>query len=270
MLEMVLVHTLLFGSIILLYSSIVFLIAILRQDNSIMDIAYGPAFFIGALGSILLTNHFTPLSFLILIIILMWSTRLSIRIFMKNRGKPEDMRYAKWRTAWSKKGLGYFYLRSYFQIYLLQGSIILLVAMPFIISLSSTSLTLPIWAYIGVVISLAGLLYETIADWQLDAFLNRKRAGTEPAILMTTGLFRYSRRPNYFGETLVWWGLTLAVLPLPFGFLALLSPLLITYIVTQVTGPMLEEIFLQKYPTEYRQYMRTTNYFFPWPPKRTS
>ena len=84
---------------------------------------------------------------------------------------------------------------------------------------------------------------------------------------MVTGLFRYARRPNYFGETLIWWGLAVIVLPLPFGYLGLISPLLITYIVTMVTGPMLEKIFLEKYPTEYRAYMDRTNYFIPWLPK---
>ncbi len=85
---------------------------------------------------------------------------------------------------------------------------------------------------------------------------------------MTTGLFRYSRRPNYFGETLIWWGLAIMVLPLPFGYLALISPIVITYIVTCVTGPMLEKIFLARNEAEYRAYMETTSYFIPLPPKR--
>lgn len=267
MLEMLLVHTLLFGVIILLYGSVLFIIASLRSDNSIMDIAYGPAFLVGALGSMYITNHYTPLTLLITAILLLWSTRLAIRIFKKNHGKPEDPRYAKWRTAWTKKGRLYFYVRSYLQIYLLQGSIIVIVALPFIVSLTSTSVSLSWWSYLGAGIALFGLGYESLADWQLDRFLARKRAGTETANLMTTGLFRYSRRPNYFGETLVWWGLAFTVFPLPLGWLALFSPLLITYIVTQVTGPMLEKIFLEKNPTEYRAYMRTTSYFIPRKPR---
>lgn len=232
-----------------------------------MDIAYGPAFLVGAVGSLLITGGYDALSLLILALILTWSLRLSIRIYKKNQHKPEDPRYANWRMQWSKQGMGYFYLRSYLQIYLLQGGIIALVAMPFIVSLTNTNDTLNWLVFIGITISLFGLFYESLADWQLDNFLNRKKAGVEPAILMTTGLFRFSRRPNYFGETLVWWGLAIAVLSIPLGFIALVSPLLITYIVTKVTGPMLEKIFLEKYPTEYQAYTEKTNYFVPWLPK---
>jgi steroid 5-alpha reductase family enzyme len=195
-----------------------------------------------------------------------WSVRLAVRIWRKNHGKPEDARYAAWRTAWNARGKLYFILRSFLQINVLQGIIIAIVALPVILAsaadASITSLTL-----IGGLVYLFGLGYETLADYQLDQFLARKRAGTEPAVLMTTGLFRYSRRPNYFGETLIWWGLALMVLPLPFGWLAIASPLLITFIVTRVTGPMLEDIFLQKYPAEYRAYMDQTSYFIPLPPR---
>ena len=266
MVELLFIHLILFGSIILVYATIVFLIAVLIKDNSIMDIAYGPAFLVGAVGSMFITKHLTPLSLLITAIIFVWSLRLCTRIWRKNHGKPEDLRYATWRSEWSKKGMKYFYLRSYLQIYLLQGSIIVLVAMPFVISLTDTVSALNLWAYVGVVISLFGLLYESTADWQLDRFLARKKAGTESANLMTTGLFRFSRRPNYFGETLVWWGLAITVLPLPLGYIALVSPILITYIVTKVTGPMLEKIFLEKHPKEYKAYMEKTSYFIPWFP----
>jgi steroid 5-alpha reductase family enzyme len=267
MLETTLVHILYFFSAIFVAGIGLFILAIIKKNNSIMDVAYGPLFFIGALTTILITNHTTPLTLLLAGILLAWSLRLGVRIGRKNFGKPEDPRYAAWRTAWSKKGTGYLYVRSYLQVFLLQGVIITLVATPFILSISGENVPLTLWAYVGASVSLFGLLYETIADWQLDRFLARKRAGTETAVLMTTGLFRYSRRPNYFGETLVWWGLAIAVFPLPLGWLGVISPLLITYIVTLVTGPMLEAIFLNKYPTEYRVYMRTTSYFIPWPPR---
>jgi steroid 5-alpha reductase family enzyme len=105
-----------------------------------------------------------------------------------------------------------------------------------------------------------------VADYQLDKFIARKKAGTETATIMKRGLFKYSRRPNYFGETLVWWGLAIITLPLPFGWIGLISPILITYIVTKITGPMLEKIFLEKYPEEYGKYIAETAYFIPQKP----
>lgn len=268
MLETTLVHTLYFFGAIFVAGIMLFIVALYKKNNSIMDIAYGPLFFIGAVATIMLTDQTTPLTLAITTLLLLWSLRLGIRIGKKNYGKPEDPRYAAWRTQWSKNGRTYLYLRSYLQVFLLQGIIITLVALPFILSLTSTDTALTPFAYAGLSIALFGLLYETIADWQLDRFLARKRAGIESAVLMTTGLFTYSRRPNYFGETLVWWGLAIAVFPLPLGWLGVISPLLITYIVTLVTGPMLEAIFLSKYPAEYRAYMRTTSYFIPWKPRR--
>ena len=263
--ETILVNSTMVGGLLLIYVTVVFVLALIKHDNSIMDIAYGPAFFVSLVSAAYITDVNTPLVAAVMLGIGLWSVRLSTRIFKKNLGKAEDARYAAWRKAWSARGRWYFLLRSYGQIYLLQGFIIFLVALPGIIALSygeEYSLT---WLTIGLLIFAGGLIYETIADHQLDTFLARKRAGTEAATLMTKGLFRYSRRPNYFGETLVWWGLAIMVLPLPFGYLALISPLVITYIVTQVTGPMLENIFLEKYPEEYRAYMAHTNYFLPGP-----
>ena len=267
MIESLLVNMLPFLITLICYLLFVFCIALIKHDNSVMDIAYGPAFFVSALGALVWTGTSALLPISIAAVIAIWALRLAVRIYRKNHGKPEDARYAAWRNLWMKRGYRYFVLRSLLQIYLLQGTIIFLVATPFIIALA-TPLALS-WPFLilGLGISLCGITIETTADYQLDQFLTRKRAGTEPAVLMTTGLFHYARRPNYFGETLIWWGLAIMVLPLPFGYLALMSPLVITYIVTSVTGPMLENIFLAKYPVEYREYMRTTPYFIPWFPK---
>jgi len=263
-----------FGLCLLIIVTSIFLIAIIRRDNSIMDIAYGPTFLLAGLMATLLTKNYSTLTLLMLGLMTLWSLRLGIRIYRKNHGQPEDARYAAWRTLWSARGQVYFIVRSYLQINLLQGIIILFVASPLILSLSQLSVTTalyPLLIYsvpLGIIVFAAGLIIETVADWQLDRFIAGKRAGTESATIMTKGLFRYSRRPNYFGESLIWWGLAIMVLPLPFGYLALVSPLLITYIVTKVTGPMLEKIFLAKYPAEYATYMATTSYFIPRPPRQ--
>lgn len=256
--------------IVLSYVTGVFVLAQLLRDNSIMDIAYGPAFAVAAWGTYLLTDAsgLTPL--LLCGFVTVWAARLSLRILRKNWRKPEDPRYAAWRTAWSARGPLYFILRSYLQINLLQGIIIVIVALPVVVAITSPAAVVLPFLVGGLIVSTIGLLIEIIADAQLDRFLARKKAGTEVRPLMTDGLFRYSRRPNYFGESLIWCGLAIAVLPLPFGYVAVASPLLITFIVTRVTGPMLEELFLTKYPHEYRAYMATTSYFIPWFPKKTS
>lgn len=290
---------------VLLVVSVVFVIAQLRHDNSIMDSFYGPIFAIATwvtIAALTVANYSDIhwLTYAVAALVTLWAARLSFRIIRKNWGKPEDPRYAAWRTKWMKRGRLYFILRSYLQVNFLQGLIISAVSLPIILCLSPESFAhmevapnkpfdgtlvrmvrLPlidvplgqIIAGLGIFISFIGLAIETIADRQLDRFIARKKAGTEAAILMTTGLFRYSRRPNYFGESLVWWGLAITTLTLQLGMTSLfwigfISPLLITFILTRVTGPMLEEIFLEKYPEEYQHYMQTTSYFIPWFPKK--
>jgi len=268
MLTTLLINMLLYTSIVFSIVTIVYLIAQIKHDNSIMDIAYGPTFALAAWGTILVAGNATPLAVLIATLITIWATRLGVRIWRKNHGKPEDARYAAWRTAWLERGRSYFLIRSYLQINLFQGLIIVVIATPFIIALSAGPQLGSMYTVLGTLLMLFGLTYESIADWQLDRFLARKRVGTEPASIMTSGLFRYSRRPNYFGESLIWFGLALIAWPLPYGYLALISPFLITYIVTKVTGPMLERIFIEKYPEAYGEYMRTTSYFIPWPARK--
>jgi steroid 5-alpha reductase family enzyme len=258
-------NTQIFSSIILIIVSIVFIIAQIKKDNSLMDIAYGPIFFVAALTTSLYTGNINYLSNLIIIATAIWSFRLGLRIFLKNHGKEEDIRYAKWRNDWQSKGYLYFLIRTYLQVNLLQGLIIILISLPFIISLSFDVVIDNYFITIGILIFILGLTIETVADFQIDNFIKNKINGTEKANLMIKGLFKYSRRPNYFGETLIWWGLAIIVLPLPYGFLGLISPVTITYIVTKITGPMLEKIFLEKYGEEYSQYMRNTSYFIPLP-----
>jgi len=255
------------AALLLLYSVVVFLVARIARDNSVMDIAYGPAFLFAAAGTAYLTETFELLPAIIIGCIAAWAIRLGSRIFRKNLGKPEDARYAKWRREWLERGRAYFLVRSYLQINLLQVAIIFVILMPAIFALSFPTVIDSRFLLVGFGVFLFGLIYETVADLQLDRFIERKKAGTESATLMTRGLFAVSRRPNYFGETLVWWGLAIMVLPLPYGVVAVCSPLLITYIVTQVTGPMLERQFLEQYPEAYAEYQRTTSYFFPLPPK---
>jgi len=262
--ENLLITSGLVGGLLLIYSIIVFIIARLLHDNSVMDIAYGPAFFISTFGAAYLTHTTNLLPAVLIGCIGAWAVRLSSRIFRKNYGKPEDARYAKWREQWMKKGRGYFLIRSYLQVNLLQIIIIFIVATPAILALANPAAYDSTCLLAGLVVFVFGLTYETIADWQLDRFIAGKKAGTEDATLMTRGLFSLSRRPNYFGETLIWWGLAIMVLPLPFGWIAIISPLLITYIVTKVTGPMLENAFLEKYPEQYQHYIDTTSYFIPW------
>ena len=237
--------------------------ALIQKDNSVMDIAYGPIFALASSVVLLQSGTTNVFAIGVVMVVILWALRLGIRIGRKNLGKPEDERYANWRQQWSARSRSYFIWRSYLQIYLLQGTIIGLVSAPLVLAITFANQLQPTIFVLGVGIALSGLLYETIADVQLDRFLARKKAGTEPATIMQHGLFTYSRRPNYFGELTVWWGLAIAACTAPYGYIAFVGPLTITYIITKVTGPMLETIFLERYPEAYTKYMKETNYIIP-------
>lgn len=256
-----------YACVVIMFVTVMFLAMQLWHDNSLIDIAYGPMFFLSSVATLALTQTQGILPIIIAAAMGVWAIRLGVRIAKKNWRRSEDARYKAWRTEWMKRGKLYFIIRSFLQINLLQGIIIIGVSLPFLIALNSPEALLLPWVIAGGCIFLIGLTIESIADWQLDAFIDKKKSGKPTPNLLTTGLFTYSRRPNYFGETLIWWGLAVMVLPLPYGTLALVSPLLITFIVTKVTGPMLEAIFLKNYGDEYRAYMKKTSYFIPWKPK---
>lgn len=198
---------------------------------------------------------------LLLLLATLWGVRLAIRILLRNLKKGEDYRYKKWRDEWGK----WFYLRSYFQVYLLQGTLMILVGYSFIhASTYGTSAALELTAYLGAVIWCVGYFFEVVGDYQLDRFIKNKPA---PGEIMTTGLWRYSRHPNYFGEVTMWWGIWLIILSTPLSYLALISPITITFLILKVSGiPMLESKFAGN--PAFETYKKQTSAFFPLPPRR--
>jgi steroid 5-alpha reductase family enzyme len=209
----------------------------------------------------------TWVSLLFSIIASAWALRLSVRIYFRGRGKPEDFRYKAWRDAWGKT----FVLRSFLQVYLLQGLVIFIVSLPLVL----TALYVRTDAYVsfallGVALWIIGFLFETIGDAQLDRFI---RDATNKGKLMTEGLWKYTRHPNYFGESLMWiaLGASSAVLLALEGYgalslVVLLSPLLITFLLLKVSGVPMLEAKMKQHP-DWNEYARKTSVFVPWIPK---
>ena len=160
---------------------------------------------------------------------------MALHIYRRNRGREEDFRYAAWRRSWGK----YFVIRSFGQIFMLQGMLLLLVVMPVLLIVGQEQTPLNGLDGLGVLVWLAGFLFETIGDRQLAAFIS------DPAHrgqLMTGGLWSYTRHPNYFGEAALWWGIGILALSAPRGWLGLIGPLVITCLLLFVSGvPLLEK-----------------------------
>ncbi len=249
------------------YMTFVFSVSLIKKDNGIADIAYGVGFLITTWSSLFFAEAYTVVSVTIATLITIWGVRLSIRIYKRNKGKPEDFRYKKWRDTWV-----WFKTRSFFQVYVLQGTIIACVSSVAVISnLLGKNITEPFQAIlliIGVSIWAIGFYFESIGDYQLDLYIQKKKENPyETPNILTTGLWAYTRHPNYFGEVVQWWGLWVASLSVVSGWYTIVSPLLITYLILKVSGiPMLEEKY--KDNVEYVEYKKVTNAFFPWKRKK--
>ena len=238
--------------LVFIYVNSCFVIALIKRDNSIMDIAWG----LGFVGIAAWMEVFYPLEnrWLITLFVTIYGARLALFLYYRNRGKEEDWRYANWRKEWGKYAL----LRSYFQVFILQGFFL------FIISLSIQTPQFPldsldIKIYVGILIFLVGFVFESVSDYQLLRF---KRSNPPKNEIMRSGLWKYSRHPNYFGEILIWWGLFLISSAYGRWYIAILSPITISCLLIRVSGvPMLEEKY--KNNPAYQEYIRTTNALIP-------
>lgn len=246
--------------VIFTFVSLLFVISIVIKRNDIADIAWGTGILLVAATSYLLQSDPGPVMNILLLLVTLWGVRLTIRIFLRNIKKGEDYRYKKWRDEWGR----FFYLRSYFQVYLLQGFLMIVLGYSVVHASSyGTGTELGFAAIAGITLWCLGYFFEVVGDYQLDKFIKSKPA---PGSVLSSGLWKYTRHPNYFGEVTMWWAIWLIVSPLPMSYLALISPLTITFLIFRVSGiPMLEKNF-ENNPA-FQEYKKKTSVFFPLPPK---
>ena len=244
---------------ILVYMTGWFIAAQICGRNDIADVAWGLGFILATVVSLLAGGIYPLRGLLISALVLIWGIRLALHIHNRNRGKGEDPRYRKWREEWGK----WFVLRSFLQVFMLQGILLLMVAIPVIFVNQAPAAPLGWLDLPGLAIWLYGLVFEAIGDWQLLKFI---RNPDNKGKLMTTGLWRYTRHPNYFGEVALWWGIWLMTLPLPGGWLTVIGPLTITFLILKVSGiPMLENPYEDR--ADFQEYKCRTSVFFPLPPR---
>jgi steroid 5-alpha reductase family enzyme len=257
---MVVIDTLGTASLILFfYMTALFLLAVIRHDNSIADVAWGPGFILVAWTTLFLSGYFTPRQLIAGILILIWGLRLAVRIYLRNQGKGEDVRYRQWRERWGKS----FIIRSYLQVFMLQGCILLLNIAPVLVINTYDSGNLGFLDLLGVILWVMGFFFESLSDWQLDQFTKDPSSRGK---IMDRGLWRYSRHPNYFGEVTMWWALYVLALSVPWGWISIIGPLTITATILFVSGIPMTEKLMESNPA-FAAYKKRTSVFIPWFPK---
>lgn len=237
------------------------LVSLAVRDSSIVDIAWGPLLFIIGLTYYLGIAEPGSRAHLIVVLTGLWAIRLALHIGMRNLGHGEDFRYAAWRAQHPDT----WWIRSYFKVFLLQGVIAWIVALPLFYAITSgtpAALTLLDWA--GILLFAFGFLFEAIGDEQLRRF---KADPANKGRVMNTGLWRYTRHPNYFGEAVLWWGLGLIGAATPLGWIGLIGPAIITFLLLRVSGVAMLEKTLKTTKPGYAEYIASTPAFFPRVPK---
>lgn len=235
---------------------------LLTGKASVVDSFWGPGFVVIAWLSFATSQGPLSQSLIIALLVTIWGVRLAFHLTRRNKGKPEDPRYADMRASHPDS----FYLRSLLTVFLLQATVMWVVSLPVQVGMRGpASMGLGILDGLGILLWCAGFFFEAVGDEQLYRFK------TDPANkgkILDRGLWRYTRHPNYFGETLMWWGIFLVASSSPSGWRTVIAPLLLTLLLLKVSGVSLTEKKMGEKHTELEEYKRRVSAFLPRPPKK--
>ena len=249
------------GAAIALVAVVAWGVSVIRRDVSVVDSLWSLFFLLAVMVYVGTTEATGPRTWLVAAMVTVWALRLSVYITVRNHGEPEDHRYQAIRRNNEPR----FWLKSLFIVFLLQGFLAWVICLPALAAVSGQTTPGPL-DFIGVALWLVGMYFEVVGDWQLARF---RRAKREAGAVLDTGLWRYTRHPNYFGEALLWWGIYLIALSAG-AWWTVFAPLMMTFLLLRVSGVALLEKDIADRRPAYREYIRRTNAFFPGRPHAAS
>lgn len=236
---------------------VLWLISIPLQNVSIIDLFWGVAVAVGGTIYWLQSEAAGLRSDLVLVLVWAWALRLFIYLFLRNKGRPEDRRYVEMRNKRSA-----FWFKSLYVVFLLQAVMAWIIGLPQYGAMNGEA-ALGWLDVAGVTLFVFGLVWESMADWQLATFL-RQRDNADA--VMDQGVWRYSRHPNYFGEFCLWWGLWLVAASAG-AWWTFPGPLLLSFFLLKVSGVSLLEKDISERRPAYQEYVRRTSAFIPRMPR---
>ncbi len=251
------------GGVILAAMILLWLVSLAIHNSSIVDIFWGAGFVLSAWVYFALTpDGFLTRKLIIAILTSIWGLRLTIHVLVRNWKKPEDFRYQKWRNESGK----IWWIKSFFQVFLLQGFLMWIISTPLLAAQLPGALSkLTVFDFAGVGLWLIGFYFEMMGDLQLARF---KKNPANKGHLLRTGVWRYSRHPNYFGDSAQWWGYFLIALAAG-GWWSVFSPIVMTLFLIKVSGVAMLERTLKNTKPGYQEYTKSTSAFIPWFPKKS-
>lgn len=248
--------------IIIALLTLLWVLSVIITNASIVDLFWGFGFVAANGCYFFLSDDHSVRSILLLVLVSLWGFRLSIYLAFRNLGKGEDFRYQEFRR---KYGPTRYWWISFFQVFLLQGFLLMLVSLPLLgANVGSQSENLSWLDYLGILVWVIGFVFEAGGDFQLSRF---KRNPENKGKVLNTGFWKYTRHPNYFGDSAVWWAY--AIFSIAAGsYWQIVGSVLMTLLIIKVSGVALLEKSLNTTKPQYAEYIRKTNSFFPWIPKK--
>jgi len=251
------------GSLLILsIMTILWIVSVIIKNVSIVDLFWGTGFVIVNAFYFFMSGDFYLRHIILLILVTTWGLRLSGYLAWRNIGKGEDFRYQEFRRSYGQKR--YWWI-SFFQTFLLQGVLLLIVSLPLLATNFYTQDDNLIWLdYVAIAVWLIGLIFEAGGDFQLAQF---KKNQMNKGKVLQTGLWKYTRHPNYFGDSAVW--LAYALFCIAAGsYWPIIGSVIMTLLIIKVSGVALLEKTLKDKKPEYQEYIRKTSAFFPMFPKK--
>jgi len=248
--------------VIMLLMTTLWVISIFLKNVSIVDLFWGFGFVVTAFFYFIKTDGYETRKILLLVLVAIWGLRLSIYLAWRNIGKGEDFRYAQFRKNYGEHR--YWWI-SFFQTFLLQGVLMWLISAPLLgAQYYSENNTIGVLDILGVLFWLIGISFEAGGDFQLAKF---KSNPENKGKVLNTGFWKYTRHPNYFGDSSVWWGYGLICLAAG-SYIPVLGSILMTALIIKVSGVALLEKSLKDTKPQYKEYIEKTSSFIPWFPKK--
>jgi len=248
--------------VVLAYMTAVWLLSLVLRNASIVDVFWGLGFVLLAAVYFAVGDGFLGRKILTTTLVAVWGLRLLLYILWRNWGHGEDYRYRAFREKAGEK----FWWVSFFQVFLLQGVLLWLISAPILAAHFYDSPDgLTVVDGLGALVWGVGFFFEAVGDWQLARF---KADPANKGKVMESGLWRYTRHPNYFGDATAWWGCFVIAAGTVDGLWTAFSPILMTMLLLRVSGvALLEKAQVQTKP-QYRAYIESTSAFLPWFPRR--
>ncbi len=248
--------------VIMILMTILWVVSIIIKNASIVDLFWGLGFVAVSFFYFFNTSGNEIRKIMVLILVAAWGFRLSGWLAWRNHGKGEDFRYREFRKKYGEER--YWWI-SFFQVFLLQGILMWLISAPLLGAMySGTNRELWFIDFLGIIFWITGLIFEAGGDYQLAVF---RADPANKGKVLDTGFWHYTRHPNYFGDSMVWWGFGLFSISAG-SSLPVLGSVLMTLLIIRVSGVALLEKSLVSQKPQYAEYKSRTSAFIPWFPKK--